>query len=44
MFDKSVHILNEMTRVVYLLYQDLLAAVGGSCVSVGGRLAIFLDP
>ena len=43
MFDKSVHIRKEMTHVVY---QDLLAAVGGrsSCVSVGGRLAIFLDP
>jgi len=23
--------------------QDLLPAVGGSCVSVGGRLVIFLD-
>ena len=41
MFGKSVHILKEMTLVVY---QDLLAAVGGSCVSVGGHLAIFLDP
>ena len=43
MFDKSVHSLKEMTPVVY---QDLLAAIGGwpSCVSVGGRLAIFLGP
>ena len=41
MLDKSVHILKEMTLVVY---QDLLEAVDGSCVSVSGRLAIFLDP
>jgi len=43
MFDKSVHILKEMT-LNCLNYQDLLATVGGSCVSVGGHLAIFLDP